>query len=62
MPSPSASRCASPRVPSDEKRDGIETPCTRSGPSASTASATVSAESIPPESPTTMSEKPFLST
>ena len=30
-------------------------------PSASTASAAVSAESIPPDSPTTMSRKPFLS-
>ena len=41
-----------PRVaarPSDEYRDGIDTPCTRSGPSASTQSAAMSAESMPPE-------------
>src|SRR5436190_1912584 len=58
----SASSRASRCVPVEEKRDGIETQWTRSAPSASTASAAVSAESIPPETPTTISRKPFLST
>ena len=62
IPRLSASRCASARVPSDENREGIETPWMRSAPSDSTASAAVSAESIPPDRPTTISEKPFLST
>ena len=53
---------ASPRVASDEYRDGIETPCTRSAPSAPTAIAAVSAESIPPERPITTSPKPFFDT
>ena len=43
----SASCAASPRVSSDEYRDGIETRCTRSAPSASTQSAAVTAESMP---------------
>ena len=46
--------------PSDEYRDGMVMPCTRSGPSASTAMEATSAESIPPDSPTTTSENPFL--
>ena len=51
------------RVPSDEYRDGIDTQRTRSGPSASAARAAVTAESIPPDTPTTTpSRKPFLST
>jgi hypothetical protein len=62
QPRLSASRRASVRVASDEYRDGIETQCTRSGPSASAASAAVTAESIPPETPTRTSLKPFLST
>ena len=49
-------------VSSDEKRDGIETRCTRSAPRASTQSAAVTAESIPPETATTMSWNPFFST
>ena len=53
---------ASSRVASDEKRDGIETVCTRSAPSASAAIAAVSAESIPPEIEMTTSWKPFFST
>jgi hypothetical protein len=62
IPSDAASRCASPRVPSDEYRDGMDTPCTRSAPIASTHNAAVSAESIPPESPMTTSPKPFFVT
>ncbi len=61
-PRDSATRRASPRVASDENCDGIDTQWTRSGPSASAASAAVSAESMPPDSPTTTSRKPFLST
>jgi hypothetical protein len=53
-----ASACVSP----DEKRDGIETQTTCSRPSASAASAAVSAESMPPETPSTTSAKPFFST
>ena len=49
-------------VPADENRDGIETQWTRSAPSASTARAAVSAESIPPETPITTSRKPFFAT
>ena len=60
VPRFSASRRASPRVSSEEKRDGIETQWTRSGPSASHASAAVSAESIPPETPMTTSLEPVL--
>ncbi len=40
--------------------DGISTPSTRSGPSASAASAATTAESIPPESPRITSRKPHL--
>ena len=43
-------------------REGIETQWTRSGPSASAARAATSAESIPPERPSTTSPKPFLRT
>ena len=50
------------RVPSDEYRDGIETQCTCSGESASTAIAAVSAESMPPERPMTISANPFFRT
>ena len=62
MPRLSASAAASASEPGEEKRDGIATPCTRSGPSASTAIAATSDESIPPDSPTTQSTKPFLAT
>ena len=39
--------------PSDENREGMVIAATFSGPKASTASANVSAESMPPEEPTT---------
>jgi len=42
--------------------DGIITARTRCGPSASTATASVSAESTPPDSPSNAPGKPFLST
>ena len=51
---------ASSRVASDEKRDGIETVWTRSGPSASAAIAAVSAESMPPEIETTTCSEAVL--
>ena len=62
MPRLAATSRASSCVPSDEKREGIETPCTRSAPSASAQIATVRAESIPPETATTTSRKPLFST
>jgi hypothetical protein len=58
----SASRRASECVSSEVKRDGIETQCTLPGPRASAASAAVTAESIPPDTPTTTSVKPFFCT
>ena len=45
-----------------EWTEGIATPVTRSGPSASAATAAVSAESMPPDRPITTPGKPFLST
>ncbi|MDT4886449.1 hypothetical protein FQZ97_1227980 [compost metagenome] len=41
-------------------RDGSRTAVTFSAPSASTASASTSAESMPPERPSQTFEKPFL--
>jgi hypothetical protein len=41
--------------------EGSPTPYTRSAPSASTASAATSAESMPPESPSTTDGMPFFS-
>ena len=60
MSSASASSCASDFEWSDEYRDGIDTPCTCSAPSASTAIAAMIDESIPPDSPITTSLKPFF--
>ena len=40
--------------------EGIITACTLSAPSASTATASVSAESMPPDSPSSAPGKPFL--
>ena len=60
-PSASASLRASCRVPSELNREGMETQWTRPGPSASQASAAVNAESMPPETLTTTSPKPFFS-
>ena len=49
-----------PGWPSEVKRDGSRTPRTRSAPRASTATAAVSAESMPPESPSTTPRKSVL--
>ena len=62
MPRLAASTSESVTLPSLEKRDGISTPTTRSGPSASTAIAATSEESMPPERPISTSVKPFLRT
>jgi pyruvate,water dikinase len=51
-----------PRVPDDEYGDGMVTPLTFSLPSASTAMAATSEESIPPDSPITTCLNPFLRT
>jgi hypothetical protein len=53
---------ASPWVSSLECGDGITTQVSCSGPTASAASSATSAESIPPDSPTTTRAKPFLRT
>ena len=53
---------ASERVPALLKRVGIEIAVTRDGPSASAARAATSAESMPPERPSTTRAKPFFST
>ena len=47
-------------LPSEEKGDGIITHRRFSGPIASAARAATSAESIPPESPSTAFLNPFL--
>ena len=47
-------------LPRLEKGEGISTPSTFAGPSASHAIAAVSAESIPPERPSTTCENPHL--
>jgi hypothetical protein len=57
-----ASSAASERECCDEYADGIDTPCTAPAPRASTAIAAHTAESIPPESPSTTEAKPFLRT
>ena len=44
------------------QRYGIITACTAFGPIASTAMASVSAESMPPDRPSTTPGKPFLRT
>jgi len=62
MPRFVARRLASPRVPDDEYGDGMVTPLTFSRPSASTAMAATSEESMPPDSPITTCLKPFLRT
>ena len=51
---------ASSMLPRLENGDGIRTPSTWSAPSASAAMAAVSAESMPPESPSTARAKPHL--
>ena len=60
MPRFSASSSASVTLPSLEYRDGMSTPVTRSGPSASTAIAATSDESIPPDSPMSTSLEAVL--
>jgi hypothetical protein len=62
QPRLSATRRASERVSSELNLDGMDTQWTRSAPSASTHSAAVTAESIPPETPITTSANPFFST
>ena len=51
MPRFSASFWESVTEPSEEISEGMVTPTTRSGPRAAVASAQVTAESMPPESP-----------
>ena len=60
MPRFSASARASEMLPSDENGPGMPTPVTFSAPSASTAIAAVSEESMPPLSPINTREKPHL--
>ena len=62
MPVASAKACASEIEWPDEYLLGMATPFTRLAPSASTARAATSAESIPPDKPTTTLRKPFFST
>ena len=54
MPSASATRRPRRRLSGSESRSGISTPSTFFGPSAATASAAETLESMPPESPSTM--------
>ena len=49
-------------LPALENGDGMRTPSTHSGPNASAAMAAVSAESMPPESPSSTRAKPHLRT
>ena len=60
MPRFSAVIPASSRLSDDVCRDGMRTPITFSGPSASQAMAAVSAESTPPDMPITTLENPCL--
>ena len=60
MPRRSASASASSTLPWLENGDGISTPSTCSRPSASAATTAVSAESMPPDSPSSTSRKPHL--
>ena len=62
MPRFRASASESSMLPQLEYGDGISTPRTRAGPMASAATAAVSAESTPPESPSTALVKPHLRT
>ena len=60
IPRASASATASDTDPSLEYRDGMATPWTWAAPTASTATAATSDESMPPDSPITASLNPFL--
>ena len=62
MPVASAKAWASEIEWSEEYLLGIATPFTRFAPRASIAIAATSAESIPPDRPTTTLRKPFFST
>ncbi len=62
IPRLAASSSASVTLPSLEKRDGMSTPTTWLGPSASTAIAATSDESMPPDNPMSTSVKPFFRT
>ena len=62
IPRLAANSSASATECSLEYREGISTPCTWSGPSASTATTAVNEESIPPDSPTHTSWNPDLRT
>ncbi len=62
MPRLPASSSASVTLPSLENRDGMSTPVTCSGPSASAAIVATSDESMPPEIATNTSCNPFLRT
>ena len=62
MPRFFASETESSTLPREEYIDGMVMPVTLSAPSASTASAAVSAESMPPDSPMTTFENPHLRT
>ena len=62
IPRRSATSIASVTDPGLEYGDGIARARTASGPRASAASVATSAESIPPESPSVTSRKPFLRT
>ena len=62
IPSRCAHSTASVTLPGDEYGEGIARARTSPGPSASAASVATSAESTPPDSPTTTSPKPFLRT
>ena len=53
---------ASSREAAEVNPEGIDTPTTCEGPSASAAMQAQSAESTPPESPSTTVSKPFFST
>ena len=60
MPAGVGDSPASSMLPGDEYGDGIASARTGSGPSASAASVATSAESMPPESPSTTSRNPFF--
>lgn len=57
-----ASSAASPFEWSEEYFEGMETPYTFSGPTASQAIAATSAESMPPDSPISTERNPFFRT
>ena len=61
IPRFSARSTASDTEPSEEYRDGSDTPVTFSGPSASTAIAATRAESIPPDNATNTFSNPLFS-